>query len=127
MKITKARLKQIIKEELENLDEAGLTTTDDAEKALSFAGDNPMASVRRKEQDAELKRLARKNRGEETDEVKAARQQLIDKGMLKAPRGMSIVRNSGYGIDDVEKALKAMDADAATINTIIRKLDALYY
>jgi len=122
MKITKARLKEIIKEELENLDES-LTVTVDAENRLA-RDQGPFASMARKRQGAELKKLAKKNKGEETDEVKAARQQLVDKGLLNPGKGDPLMR--GKYIPDVEKALKAMEADKATINTIIRKLDAFY-
>ena len=121
MKITKARLKEIIKEELENLNES-LTGTMDAERRLAM-DQGPRASMARKSQGAELRRLAR-SKGEESPEVAAARQQLVDKGMLDARTGRSLTR--GNSINDVEDALKAMNTDAATMDAIIRKLEALY-
>lgn len=121
MKITKARLKEIIKEELENLDES-LTGTMDAERRLAM-DQGPRASMARKSQGAELKKLAR-SKGEESPEVTAARQQLIDMGLLNPGKGDPLM--PGKYIPNVEDALKAMEADEATINTIIRKLEALY-
>ena len=121
MKITKARLKEIIKEELENLDES-LTVTVDAERRLA-TDQGPFASKARRRQGAELRRLAR-SKGEESPEVVAARQQLIDMGLLNPGKGDPLM--PGKYINDVEDALKAMNTDAATMDAIIRKLDAFY-
>lgn len=125
MKITKARLKEIIKEELANLDEAmsGMTGTVDDERRMSFAGDDPLASIARRRQGKELRRLAKMKR-EDSPEVANAKEKLADMGILNLGKGDMLMR--GKSIRDAEQALKDMGADSKTLSTIVDQLEAFY-
>ncbi len=122
MKIKKDRLKAIILEEIAAMQEEGLTGTLDAERAMAMSSD-PFAGLARRRQGAELKKMARSKR-EDRPEVASAKRELADMGIMNPGKGDPLMR--GKNMQDVDRALRAMNAEPATINAIMRELDAYY-
>ena len=67
--------------------------------------------------------MARSKR-EDRPEVASAKRELADMGIMNPGKGDPLMR--GKNMQDVDRALRAMNAEPATINAIMRELDAYY-
>jgi|TARA_B100000900_G_scaffold355509_1_gene324789 hypothetical protein len=122
MQIKKERLKAIILEEIAKMQEAGLTGTMDAQRAMAQS-DDPFARIARKKQDDQLKSMVGQSAGM-SPAAEEAQMALQDMGILNPGKGDPLM--PGKYISDAYKALEGMGADAEAIEAVIRRLEVYY-